>query len=481
MTRLNATFPRVSRRLLLQSTLAGAASAPLFPGMVSSFQASPSPVPSDATSLGGWRTWYLASPEELRPPAPGIPGQEEIDEVLQLQAGMTVADEERVMRWGRGLAVLPWAAIADELFAEFGIGSLPQARFYAYLHTAMSDAIIAARDAQEAYDRPGPAAADSGVTVMPGVVTSQASYPSEHAAVAGAASVVMMGLLPDVDPGRFDALAMEAAESRIMGGAAYRSDVQSGLELGRAIGERAAARAQEDGFAAQWDPSTKPTGPGIWEPTPPNFLDPALPMAGKRRPWVLSSADQFRPVPPPEYGSPTWESELRTVQEIAAHRTFEQERAAQWWGSQSPPILLNGWAKELVTRYGLEPLHASQFLSAMNVALDDVLIAVWDAKYTWWSSRPLQEDPDLVLVYPNPPYPAYPGGYGAAMGAGTTVIGHYFPQEADDYADRAWEGANSRAWAGIHYVIDNDTGLLMGRRVGRLVCALPGIDGPGTS
>jgi hypothetical protein len=43
-------------------------------------------------------------------------------------------------------------------------------------------------------------------------------------------------------------------------------------------------------------------------------------------------------------------------------------------------------------------------------------------------------------------------------------------------ADRAWEAAASRGWAGVHYVIDDDVGLTMGRQVGRLVSTLAGAD-----
>ena len=49
-----------------------------------------------------------------------------------------------------------------------------------------------------------------------------------------------------------------------------------------------------------------------------------------------------------------------------------------------------------------------------------------------------------------------------------------YVEAADDMADRAWEAAASRAWAGIHYVIDDDIGLTMGRQVGRLVSTLAG-------
>ncbi len=89
----------------------------------------------------------------------------------------------------------------------------------------------------------------------------------------------------------------------------------------------------------------------------------------------------------------------------------------------------------------------------MHVAIADSSIAVWDAKYTWWTSRPITEDPDLKTLIPTPPYPAYPSGYSAVMGAGSTVIGHYFPEAADDMADRAWEAAAS-AGLGRHPLRD---------------------------
>jgi hypothetical protein len=379
-----------------------------------------------------------------------------------------------VVRWGTGPAILAWSKVAVELVGEFEIGPLPQTRLLAHLHTALHDAVIAAWDAQLAHSRPSPGAVDTEITPLPGVDISRPSFPSEHAAVAGAASVLLAAIFPDAAPGRFEDLAMEAAESRLMAGAAFRSDIMAGFDLGQAVGERAATRSREDGFSKQWDPSTKPSGPGIWEPTPPGFLDPVFPLAGSWKTWVMTSGDQFRPAPPPEYGSVGWESELKMVQEIAANRSFEQERAAIWWGTNSPQVLFNNWAQELVSKNGVDLPHSAQFFADMNVALADAIIAVWDGKFTWWASRPINEDPDLMTVIPTPPYPAYPGGYGAAMGAGSTVVGHYFPDVADDYADRAWEAAASRAWAGIHYVIDDDMALLLGRRVGRLVCALPG-------
>jgi membrane-associated phospholipid phosphatase len=348
----------------------------------------------------------------------------------------------------------------------------------AILYTALHDAVIAAWDAQIAYERPSPGATSDALTPLTGVDPSQPSFPSEHAAVAGAASVVLTALLPDAEAGRFDALAEEAAESRLVAGAAFRSDIEAGLELGREVGERAVERARNDGSDAEWDPSEMPNGPGFWEPTPPGFIEtPAAPLAGTWTTWVMTSGDQVRPAAPPEYGSPEWEAELIAVQEIAANLTFEQERAAVWWATNSASGLVTRWIHEVAGKEGVALPHVARILAYSHVATADAAIAVWDAKYTWWTSRPITEIPELRTLVPTPPYPAYPSGYSAVIGSSTTVAGLFFPEMADEFATRAVEAAASRGWAGIHWVIDDDIGLTMGRQVGRLVCAAARNDG----
>ena len=105
----------------------------------------------------------------------------------------------------------------------------------------------------------------------------------------------------------------------------------------------------------------------------------------------------------------------------------------------------------------------------LSIAIYDSFVAVWDAKYHYWIARPITMEPDLDMYIPTPPYPAYPGGFGAACGAGATVLAAIFPDAEADLLTSAWEGAAQRCWSGIHYVLDDDTGLLMGGQVGRLV------------
>lgn len=480
-----SSFPptRLSRRALIGVGVGAAAVVPLTSrGHAGLVRAAPLPMAATAAQTGGgdptgWRTWLLTSPDELRPAAPSAPTQADIDEVIAAQAAPSEETIGAIARWGVEPAIMPWSKLAVDVTIEFGIGGFPQSRFMAIYHTALHDAVIAAWDAQVAYAQPGPATTSDLIVPAEGVDPTQPSYPSEQATLAGTAAVVLTYLLPDAEAGRFDALALEAAESRIAAGAAFPSDVEAGLALGRAIGELAVTRAQGDGSDAQWDPADRPTGPGYWEPTPPGMVEtPVAPLAGTWRSWVTTSNDQFRPASPPAYGSPAWLSELETVQDVIANLSFDQERAAIWWGSNSPWELNNGWVWELILRDGLDSPHAARIVADMYVAMADTMLAIWDSKYTWWTSRPITEDPTLQTVIPTPPYPAYPSGYSGAMGSGTTVVGHYFPDAADEMANRSWEAACSRCWAGIHYAIDDDVGLSMGRQVGRLVCSLARTD-----
>ena len=213
MTVRSLSSAHVSRRALVGSSLAGAILAPI--GTFALASANPGSVSAPsffrnqdaAASPENWRTWYLTSPDELRPDAPGEPTQAEIDEVIAAQADPSDETAAAITRWGSGPAVIAWSQLAEEVTAEFEIGGMPQGRFMAIYHTALHDAAIAAWDAQEAFARPSPGATSDEITPAAGVDPEQSSFPSEHAAVAGAAATVLAYLVPDAAAGRFDALA----------------------------------------------------------------------------------------------------------------------------------------------------------------------------------------------------------------------------------------------------------------------------------
>src|SRR5262249_44744465 len=151
-------------------------------------------------------------------------------------------------------------------------------------------------DAQGASGRRAPVVAEPRLQPLLAVDPVRSSFPSEHAAVAGAASTVLAYLFPDEPVERLTALAAEAADSPALGGASYRRDVEGGLARGRAVGERAVARGKADGSDRAWDGTGRRPGPGAWQPTPPDFVqEPLDPLAGTWLTWVVEDVRQLRP------------------------------------------------------------------------------------------------------------------------------------------------------------------------------------------
>ena len=235
------------------------------------------------------------------------------------------------------------------------------------------------------------------------------------------------------------------------------------------------ARADSDRSNRVWT-GTPPTGPGYWVPTPPAFVYPPLePLAGTWLPWNIREGSQFRPGPPPAYGSARLLSEVQEVYAVRQGLTAEQKRIADYWadgaGTATPPGHWNRIALGLVGGRRWSTLRESRLFSALNTAQADAFIACWDAKYAYWSLRPVTAirrvlDPPWLPYIATPPFPSYPSGHSTTSAAASTVLGAFFPGRARQLHAMAEEAAISRLYAGIHYRSDNEAGLELGRRVG---------------
>jgi membrane-associated phospholipid phosphatase len=280
---------------------------------------------------------------------------------------------------------------------------------------------------------------------------------------AGAASAILTYLFPDNAP-LFAAKAEEAARSRLLAGVQYPSDIESGLALGRAVAEKVIVRAMTDGADAVWD-GVIPAEAGHW-----TGENPVTPLAGTWQTWVLTSGDQFRPPAPPAYDSEQMQIELTALKTFTP--TFATTAAAFFW--QSPaggiPYIYNNASRLLFeNRLDNNPPQAARIYAAMSVAQHDAYLGCYDAKYTYWSMRPSQVDPEFKPLFPNPNFPSYPSAHGCGSGAVATVLAAFFPADADALIKGAEEAGNSRLWAGIHFQSDVDAGLALGKAVGELV------------
>jgi hypothetical protein len=140
-------------------------------------------------------------------------------------------------------------------------------------------------------------------------------------------------------------------------------------------------------------------------------------------------------------------------------------------GTVTPAGLWIETARDLIVRDGLDALRAARVLALASVAMADGFICCWDAKYTYWTERPITADPTLDVLIPTPPFPSCTSGHSTISTAAATVLGHLFPDDAADLTTRSDEARNSRSWAGIHYPIDIYMGSLGGGVIGRLVVA----------
>lgn len=430
-------------------------------------QATAADVGGSAPVAGG-KTWVLASGDEVRPPPPPADGspqtQAELTELRQLQAQRSDVTGTAVQYWNEGPATLRWTELTLSLIQRDRLNPVRAARVLACVHAAMNDAVVAADAARDVFRRPPPEALAPDLRPALGASLTF-SYPSEHAAVAAAAAGMLASLFPQ-DAGRLAARAEDAGASRLLAGANYRSDVEAGMALGKAVAAEAVARAAADGSSAQFTGSL-PAGPGLW-----SGPSPLEPLAGTWKPWILASGSQLRPGPPPSVGSAQFQDALAELQRFVASPTPSQMEIAQFWadgpGTVTPPGHWFQIAGELIARDRLDTPQTAHLLGLLGATLMDAAISCWDAKYHYLLLRPNQADPTLVTPLPTPPFPSYTSGHATFSAAASEVLAAFFPQDADRLRYLAEEAALSRIYAGIHYRFDSEAGLQAGRQLAGL-------------
>lgn len=445
-------------------------------------------------NAGTWKTWILASGDQLRPEAPPDEAatQAELARLQDMAADRDATALERISYWDAGSPGYRWNEVAMQETVRAGLDLLSY-RLMALVNVAIYDATIAAWDAKYAYNRVRPALADAGLSTVIATPNSP-SYPDEHAVTAGAAAAVLSAIFPDQGE-RFNDMATEAADSRVMAGVAYPSDTAAGLALGKQVGDLVAARAAADGSDGVFDLTTLPTGPGLWTGDPLND-----PIVALWKPWLLRSADQFRPDPPPAWDSP------ERAEEVAEVRNYDRDNAPfteLWFWPQDPagrpapdsapftstqavlyyaPLVHYIWGPELSQklfeyRWDTNAPRSARAYALVSISCYDSTIACWEAKFFYMTPRPAQFDSTITTVIPTYAIPDYPSGHATGLASTAEVLSYLFPADEQFFQSRAEENAASRIWAGIHFRTATEAGLKLGREVGDAVIAWADADG----
>src|SRR5580765_3902225 len=250
---------------------------------------------------------------------------------------------------------------------------------------------------------------------------------SLDAAVAAANRAALLKLVPSQQA------AIDAAYNEALGKIADGAAKSAGI----AVGEKAAAAvlAARDGDVPGSEAYRPVTTAGVYVPT-------TLPLSShwpQRKPWLLKSVDQFRPGPPPALTSEIWARDYNEIKAIGAKnsttRAAEQTAIARFWEATLPPIYA-GVVQSLANQPGRDLTQNARLFAAAMQAIDDALIAVFDAKYHYNFWRPItairngdidgndatERDPSWQPFISTPMHPEYPCAHCIASGALGTVL-----------------------------------------------------------
>jgi hypothetical protein len=256
--------------------------------------------------------------------------------------------------------------------------------------------------------------------------------------------------------------------------------------------------------------------PSRWQPTPPSYMDGIEPHWNKIRPFVLDSASQFKPVPPPAFSlekESDFYKELNEVYTISDEITKEGEDAeglkiAQFWDCNPYVSVTRGhlmFATKKITPgahwMGIAEIACKTSEATFDetvyaytktsIALFDGFISCWDEKYRSNLIRPetlinQHIDENWKPILQTPPFPEYSSGHSVVSGASATVLTDIFGDNfkfLDDtelpyglpvrsfssFNAAAQEAAISRMYGGIHYRAAVENGINQGIQVGNLV------------
>lgn len=164
-----------------------------------------------------------------------------------------------------------------------------------------------------------------------------------------------------------------------------------------------------------------------------------------------------------------WLLQLRVVKRVLNHLTEKQKTIATYWGEGPPTKQWTPIADRLIDTYGVPAPRTGRILGALYAAINDTFVVTWYLKYKWLVARPNQYDQTLATYLCTPRHPTYPSGHASVAGVSEVILSYFFPAEKRRLHELAEECAKSRLYGGVHFPVDNDEGLRLGRQIGRLV------------
>jgi hypothetical protein len=369
-----------------------------------------------------------------------------------------------------------WSLTAQNVITA---GRSPASSEYllALVHAAMYDAVVAIEG-----------------EYLPFRVRVEVEHPaSADAAVAAAAYHVLRQRVPAAEP------SLTAEYAAYVSALPESSAKQNGLAAGKEVATRWLALRANDRFDLDVTYQQPPPGPGVWEPTA--MTPPVDVKIAQVRPYVMRSADRFRPQGPRRLGSRAYARAFDEVYDLgridSVVRSPEQLDVARFWAEHTA-VQWNRNLRQLAAAAQLDLVGTARMLAMVHVASADAVVGCFDAKYSFLLWRPVHaiqradtDDnpftaPDLTWnALLNVNHPEYPSAHSCWTQAVTDTLEYVFGTDNAEFgldssvtgttrhyarfSEISDEVQDARVWAGIHFRFSTEDGARIGRDVARLV------------
>jgi hypothetical protein len=315
---------------------------------------------------------------------------------------------------------------------------------------------------------------------------------SKEAAAATAAYRVLVQLVPAQQP------TLDTQYAASLAAIPNGSPKTRGIAVGNAAAAAMIAARTDDGRFGPFRFAVG-SGPGVWKPVLPMFVNDPAAWLKDVKPFLIPSSSQFRSEGPLPLTSRRYAREFDEVKSLGSatstERTADQTLAARYW-AENPPATWSRVFRTLSAQQALSLVDNARFFAMLYLTAADGLISVWDDKAHWSFWRPItaireadtdgnsKTEPDAgwLPLIATPPYPEHPSGHTGLSGSIVRTLQDFFGTDRVAWTDTNNAGltrsftrfsqaieeiVDARVWSGIHFRTAEEQGERIGKQVAR--------------
>jgi hypothetical protein len=315
---------------------------------------------------------------------------------------------------------------------------------------------------------------------------------SKEAAAATAAYRVLVQLVPAQQP------TLDTQYAASLAAIPNGSPKTRGIAVGNAAAAAMIAARTDDGRFGPFRFAVG-SGPGVWKPVLPMFVNDPAAWLKDVKPFLIPSSSQFRSEGPLPLTSRRYAREFDEVKSLGSatstERTADQTLAARYW-AENPPATWSRIFRTLSAQQALSLVDNARFFAMLYLTAADGLISVWDDKAHWSFWRPItaireadtdgnsKTEPDAgwLPLIATPPYPEHPSGHTGLSGSIVRTLQDFFGTDRVAWTDTNNAGltrsftrfsqaieeiVDARVWSGIHFRTAEEQGERIGKQVAR--------------